>query len=505
MHDCIAIAGCEVDHRRANPGKRRAIGATAANGIGHVSASTKDANSRALHGRRMTVNEALRQLKAGVAIVVAAMLAFMCQGAIAAPDRVSDCRIGIYHLGDGTVVDIAPGEGPHLRWRRIDGTSGELTEGPGGTWTSTLGWTSRPDGIQVSFSGCREGAIDFAGVRGQRIALAVMDTWFRSGGARLRGRLVMPPGNSVAPLVVLVHGSERLSAVDFYALQRLFPSQGIGVFVYDKRGTGRSAGEYTQDFDVLARDAVAAMREARRLAGKRSGRTGYQATSQGGWVAPLAASRAPVDFVVVAYGLAASPLEEDRSAIALDMTRHGYGPDIVAKAMEVADASAAVLLSGFKEGYDRVDALRAKYGHEAWFAHVHGNFTFAVLQMPHDELRAKGPALLPGLAGRYDPMPVLRRLRTPQLWVLGADDIDAPSAETAGRLRMLAAHGHPIITAVFPRAEHGIFEYETLPDGTRVSTRNAAGYLRMMADYIRDGRLHGRYGDSEVFAAQPAK
>jgi hypothetical protein len=222
-------------------------------------------------------------------------------------------------------------------------------------------------------------------------------------------------------------------------------------------------------------------------------------------VAPLAASRAPVDFLVVAYGLAVSPLEEDRAAIALDMTRHGYGPDIVAKAMEVADASAAVLLSGFEEGYDRVDAVRAKYGHEAWFGHVHGNFTFAVLQMPRDELRAKGPALLPGLDARYDPMPVLRRLRTPQLWVLGADDIDAPSAETVRRLRNLAAQGRPIVTAVFPRAEHGILEYETLPDGTRVSTRNAPGYFRIMADYIRDGRLHGRYGDCEVFEAHPAK
>jgi hypothetical protein len=38
------------------------------------------------------------------------------------------------------------------------------------------------------------------------------------------------------------------------------PAEKVGVFVYDKRGTGGSDGKYTQDFDTLADDAVAAMR-----------------------------------------------------------------------------------------------------------------------------------------------------------------------------------------------------------------------------------------------------
>jgi len=279
----------------------------------------------------------------------------------------------------------------------------------------------------------------------------------------------------------------------------MFPSEGIGAFVYDKRGTGASEGEYSQDYRLLAQDAVAAMREARRLAGTRAGKVGYQGGSQAGWVAPLAATMAPVDFVVVGYGLAVSPLEEDRSAIVLNMTLGGYGEDIEAKAMEVADASEAVMVSNFHDGYDRIDALHAKYGSEPWFKHVHGNFTFAVLEWPHEQLREEGPKLLRGIQLHYDPMPVLRNLKTPQLWILGEDDIDAPSAETARRLEALAAEGHPIVTAMFPHAEHGIFEYETLPDGTRASTRNSDGYFSMMRDYIRGGRLlQARYGSSVI-------
>jgi pimeloyl-ACP methyl ester carboxylesterase len=437
-------------------------------------------------------------VKTAAKIVGAAFVAMACFGATAAEDSTGNCHVGIYRLSDGSDVDIAPGEGSHLRWRRKEGTSGELTETPDGTWTSTLGWTSRPDGTRVSFSECRKGELTFAGVKGHRIALAVTDTRFQSGGVSLAGRLVMPTGSAPVPIVVLISGSEDFSARDFFALQRMFPSEGIGAFVYDKRGTGASGGDYSQNYMLLAQDAVAAMREAKRLAGTRAGKVGYQGGSQAGWVAPLAATMAPVDFVVVGYGLAVSPLEEDRSAIVLDLTRRGYGADTVAKAMEVADASEAVLVSNFREGYDRVDAVRAKYGSEPWFKYIHGNFTFAVLEMPHDELREKGPKLLPGIQPRYDPMPVLRKLATPQLWILGEDDIDAPSAETARRLEALAAEGRPIVTAMFPHVEHGIFEYETRPDGTRVSTRNPDGYFRMMRDFIRSGRLQGRYGSSVI-------
>ena len=249
---------------------------------------------------------------------------------------------------------------------------------------------------------------------------------------------------------------------------------------------------------MLANDAIAAMREAKRLAGARAGRIGYQGGSQGGWVAPLAAKIEAVDFVIVGFGLAVSPLEEDREAIALDMTRRGYGADVMAKAMEVADATAEILLSDFREGYDRLDAVRAKYAHEPWFKHVHGDITFALLEMSQAQLREKGPALLPHVPAQYDPMPVLRNLDVPQLWILAADDTEAPSAETVRRLRALAVAGKPIVTAVFPHTDHGIYEYETKADGTRVSTRNPDGYFTMMRDFIRTGRLGERYGELEV-------
>src|SRR3546814_10747620 len=78
--------------------------------------------------------------------------------------------------------------------------------------------------------------------------------------------------------------------------------------------------------------------------------------------------------------------------------------------------------------------------------------SFFMLDNPEATVREQGPVLLPGVPAHYDPMPVLRNLDTPQLWILGADDRDAPSAETVRRLRALQAAGTPITVVVFPGA-----------------------------------------------------
>jgi uncharacterized protein len=209
----------------------------------------------------------------------------------------------------------------------------------------------RADGITVRFSACPSGGITFGRLNGSRIAFETTNTRFQGAGVTLAGRLVLPKGNARVPIVMLVHGSEHDSALQFYSLQRMFPAMGIGVFVYDKRGTGASGGTYTQDFLLLADDAIAAVREAKRLAGPRTGRIGYQAGSEGGWVAPLAARISPVDF-----------------------------------------------------GYGRPDALKRQYGKEPWFKYVNGDVTSEFLAWPTDELKQQGPVLLANAPWQYDPM-----------------------------------------------------------------------------------------------------
>jgi uncharacterized protein len=415
-----------------------------------------------------------------------------------------DCHSGVYRLADGKVVNIGPWDDATLRWVEFDGETGTLHQSADGPWKSTSGWSDRADGTTVSFSTCGAGQISFAGVTGRRIALDVHEVTFKSHGTELVGRLVMPKGGERVPIVVLLHGSEQASALDDHSmqtffLQRMLPAEGVGAFVYDKRGTGRSGGHYTQDYSLLADDAVAAMRAARHLAGARLGRIGYQGGSQAGWVAPLAANRAAVDFAIVSFGLAVNVIDEDQESVELQMREKGYPPEVIAKAQEVAGAAESVFENDFKGGFARLDEVRAKYGSAPWYKDVHGDYAFFVLRHSDDaELRALAPQFDWHTPFRYDPMPTLRADKVPQLWILGGEDYEAPSAETMRRIKSLMADGLPFTLAYYPRAQHGMTLFETAADGERIATRYVSGYFRMIRDFARDGRLHGRYGDAEL-------
>src|SRR6185312_11074652 len=104
-------------------------------------------------------------------------------------DATKDCHIGSYRLSDGSAVDIAPADGDNLRWRLWSGETGLLRKQTDGSWTSTFGWTDRPDGKTVSFSDCARGDIRFDKESGHKIAFDVTDTTFDSNGVKLAGRL----------------------------------------------------------------------------------------------------------------------------------------------------------------------------------------------------------------------------------------------------------------------------------------------------------------------------
>ena len=419
-----------------------------------------------------------------------AAVAFFAASANAAPD----CHVGLYAMADGSTLDIALSSEGQLRWRRPDGTSGAFALAGAQAGVSRLGWTDRPDGHVVKPGDCN--SVSFDGAAGRRVPLAVRDVRFQSDGVELVGRLVLPPGNERVPVVVLLHGSEHDSALDFESLQRRLPSQGVGAFVYDKRGTGASGGQYTQDFDLLARDAVAALATARRLGGERVARIGFEGPSQGGWVAPLAALRADVDFVTVVFGLAVSVLEEDRSAVAKNMADHHHSAADTAKAMALVDAADALALDPTLATYDRFAAVRDPLRDEPWFKDVHGDFTWAILPVRRDQVLGLAKQIDWHTPWFFDPLATIAAVKPPQLWVLAEDDLDAPSAETARRLAQLRMAGRPIATVVWAHTEHGIFEYETGVDGVRTSLRQPEGYLSLLADFARGSALKAAYGDA---------
>ena len=416
------------------------------------------------------------------------------------------CQAGAWRTGQGVVVSLLPGsEG--LRWRLLDGRGGRFDaagKSAGDPLPSLEGRrASGPVVATARFAPCDEGRMQLELDGGPvadaaRLPLVQHETRFTSDGVELRGRLVLPAdAGGPVPLAVLVHGSGRQSGVDGFDLQHLLPAQGVAVFVYDKRGTGGSGGEYTQDFHALARDAVAALPHARRLHPPGFSRVGYVGASQRGWVAPLAASRSDADYVIALYGLAENPLAENREQVLNELRAQGHGNEVLASAREVTDATALLMASGFTGGFDELRAVQARYGDEPWFSRMQGEYTGQLLRIPgwtpQWVARAIAARQDPGTSWDYEPMPVLQSLEIPQLWVIAGDDLEAPNVETLRRIRALQAARRPVDLAIFPGTDHGIFEYEAGEEG-RIMLRNPDGCFRMLADWIHAPGLRGAYG-----------
>ncbi len=406
--------------------------------------------------------------------------------------QLGDCNTGTYTMNDGSLLDISKTPTNIWRWRTLDGLFGLVNPSDANP--------THPGAINLTIQAQTCDLISVGQQRGSRVAFEQIETDFASGNTQLRGRLVLPLAATEVPIVVVVHGSESSSAVQFNAWQRQLPALGVGVFVFDKRGTGESSGKYTQDFDLLADDAAAAVLEARRLAGNRLETLTIFGTSQGGWVAPLTATQTPVDQVIVGYGLAISPNDEDREQVLLEMKALGYSGADLTEADEVTRVTGLLMASGFREGFEAYAQVRKAYGSRPWFSKITGEYTGEILRYPALVLHLFAPIARrvenQGTPWGYDPMPTLNSLRMPQLWVIAGADIEAPPETTLNRLTSLKRDGRPLTILEFPNTDHGIVEFiET--SGDRTATRVAEGYLRAVADFAKYGKLsESAYGNA---------
>jgi pimeloyl-ACP methyl ester carboxylesterase len=408
----------------------------------------------------------------GRAIVAITMAALLTTGAHA---EANGCATGLYRSADGRqqAAVIEPADGPS-RYTFADGRRGMV--GAGGALACVGGEIRNSEGAWT------------------RVPLKFTAAKFMSHGTALSGQLIEPPSTGARPLVVLVHGSEKTSPLQSY-YPYILASYGLTVFAYDKRGTGASEGEYTQNFELLADDAAAALREARRLDAGRFTRAGYFGGSQGGWVAPLAATRSQADFVAIGFGLIATPLEEDREEVADELRGKGYSPQVIAAGTAIADAAGRIVSSHFTAGFDEFARLKRRYSGVPWLKDFKGEYTGAMLAESDADLRRVGRALYDNLEiiWNYDAMAAMRRVKAPQLWVVAEEDREAPPEETLARLEMLRNAGAKIAIYSFPKTDHGIIEFTEAPDGTRTYTRFADGYFRLLADWIK-GVVDGPYG-----------
>jgi len=227
---------------------------------------------------------------------------------------------------------------------------------------------------------------------------------FPSGDVQLAFTLDLPAGAAPFPAVVLGHGSGLVTRQQLTWLSSQFTRLGFAVLRFDKRGAGESTGTYTnvgvanseRMFPILADDIANGVRFLRTRTEIDPKKIGLAGNSQAGWILPYAARA-------------------------------------------LGDASFVVILAG----------PVCSVGLEIYYSDL-AEFS----QRPLDEVYA----LLPKFSGAdgYDPMPVLREVHTPTLWLLGDDDRSIPVRNTVANLTALKAEGRPFEWRTYPGLGHSL-------------------------------------------------
>jgi uncharacterized protein len=332
--------------------------------------------------------------------------------------------------------------------------------------------------------------------RARKLELPERIFTFPNGDLSLRGKLVLPEGPGPFPTVVIVHGSESYSAVDYYADPYLYAANGFAALAFDKRGTGESEGKYLQNFHLLSDDVVAAVAWARsqpQVDGERIHLAGF---SQGGWIAPLAAAKdGRIRSVLVGYGVMVPVTGEDRWGYYYALQQKGFGADAIAAADRI-NAVIEDIVDRHRNRWDELASMVEAARDEPWFEAVRGSDSIlgevADAKLPLWMLRVfvwwrLGEHREPPFIDRlYDPRQTMQKLDTPSLWLLAGQDSSAPTPWTLQELDKLQAAGKPVRYRVFADADHGIMKFEQQPDGGRRYTGLEPDYYSTQIDWLRE-------------------
>ncbi len=421
------------------------------------------------------------------ALVAAAAAASQPLDAVSQTRLDSDlrCLLGVYALPGGRSVTItgSGGQPRDLQYTLSSGQFGTLQPGAGGAYTGGA--------LVFNFDPCSAGTISLT--RGKvvepaaHLRLVEKPTTFESDGVELHGKLVLPPQGRAKALAVWIDGSNNNPSTDDAVWQYELARRGVAVFVYDKRGTGASAGAPTSDFHARARDTAAAVKTALRLApGVR--RVGVIGASQGGWVAPLTATLVQLDFVIAAFALAEGPIAQDQTLVDQQLLEAGFSGTALVEAKELTTLTERIVRSNMRDGLAELDAFKSKHAGAPWLNAIQPrSYTGLFLKFSSDEIKTNGPALAQGLSFDHDPRPVIQAIKPRQLWLLGGSDRQAPNVGTQALLRQLQQQRRRIAVVVFPKADHGLIEPTQTADG--VVMAYSAKLFDVAAEWIKAQKL----------------
>jgi len=276
-------------------------------------------------------------------------------------------------------------------------------------------------------------------------------TFASSGGVRLAGTLLVPERPGPHAAVVMIHGSGPATRDALWPWADMYARAGIAVLIHDKRGTGASTGSWSAaTFDDLADDAHAAMRWLQQRPEIDARRVGLHGMSQGGWIAPLVAKRAPdVAFIIAESAPAMTPVEHERLRVPYQLAADGFTPEVIAHAVAFMDQKFEVARTS--QGWDDLQAAMTRGAREGWLSYVNPPPTLENLRWNWQHILS------------YDPAPALEALNCPVLVLYGGLDTIVPARVHRDRMQAALdrARTRDVTIKVFDHANHAFLRAVT--------------------------------------------
>lgn len=280
---------------------------------------------------------------------------------------------------------------------------------------------------------------------------------YSSGDVMLAGTLMVPSGNGPFPAVAIIHGSGSSDRSNAWtaAYAAALVERGIVVLHPDKRGSGESGGNWSEaSFLDLADDAVAALHLLQDEVSVDSTRVGLIGFSQGGHVAPVAATRSSVARFVINVSGSVVPILDQ---IGDELRKMGQREGLSA---------------------EELNTVRSLHVHAVNYALDRENW--AVYSVALEE--AKGGTLgktkvVDGFPtdpdsgaweflrtiGNFDPLPYWREVEVPTLFIYGGRDENVDVFKSTDIIEgSLTSAGLPYDLLLFGNNGHAIFREDAM-------------------------------------------
>ena len=261
---------------------------------------------------------------------------------------------------------------------------------------------------------------------------------------KLSGSLYLPKSHKKVPAIIFIHGSgsEPRFASAYFA--DYFAKRGIAVLIYDKRGVGKSTGDWRiSSFQDLAKDAVGGIKILEGNSKIDAKKIGVYGHSQGGSICPMLLTMYPkLSFGISAASAGVSMEESDWYEVQNRFKKYVSGTDynnamtVMAKYLKFASTG---------KGYEELITEAKKYKKEQWFQDYIGNIDSTAFFFHYYRN-----------IGSYNAVDYWKKVKQPVLILKGDKDQTSPGYPSfqniENALKQASNNNYKIV--VFPNTSH---------------------------------------------------